>query len=853
MDGGRWSVPGGPGGPTDPFGPVPFDPGTPFGPDPRDDGDPDELMDEIRHAMLSGEPTDMLMQAGSLLSATDPRSRDPFAPDPGEEAPSIDLVVESLVEVERPETTGLLAVFAALTSDELLRQRIRRALSPTRLAHPDVPAWLTELDAVEVVRIVEQTHVLGDGDDILVGASIGGHPLSVLVYVDHNMGTVVKDAFVVPEPVESLVEAFHRAGAGTDDYSFTDLDPAEARAKLTEAVDHGAMTVPRFETDTWPACRPVLEWLVRSLPEGGEGYVRPEWSDAETARLLTAFMSSPEGSSFDDEHHRDLMDSILWFGTGYGPGDPLRWSEVSVEILLLDWVPRKIVADPDFLSSLPDLLRAFIRYSHRVRAIRTALTDDVLDSVDRFEASYQQLIRSDRPQGPEALMASLGVGPDADLQKEIYDAIYEGLEADLEERFGSDPAELADAKAALAGLFSDPVARYRQILEARAGGAEALESLDADPLPDEPFDWSGIDDDVHDRVREVLDLLDGVADRHFDVEFRTACRRLLARIAADGSAVFRRKGSANTAAAAIAWVLAKENGKIDLYSGHSGMMAKDLLAAFDVKGSVSQRAGAMLRAAGLLGGEGQGYDAAQFIPPVEMLTSEARAELVGQRDNLPALAEVLVEPTAPGERVTRTGTGVLYEATDGADTVHSLKVTIEGTKPPVWRRLVVPSDATLGDLHQIIQVVFGWTNSHLHAFEIDGERFEPESPVGGFDGFGPDPYDEDDAPIAEVLDEGDRALYTYDFGDNWEHRIEVEAIESRGPDGAIPLCTAGRRAGPPEDVGGTWGFTNFLAAMANPDHPEHHDLLDWHGGPYDPTHFDREAINAWFRANTEPR
>jgi hypothetical protein len=144
------------------------------------------------------------------------------------------------------------------------------------------------------------------------------------------------------------------------------------------------MTYPPFETDTWPAARPLVEWVVRQLPEGGSGYQRPEWSEEDRRRLTEAFFASDfaRGCQEDD---RELFGSLIWFGCDYGPGDPVRWSPVAVEILLTDWLPRKVVADAEFLGRAPDLLRRFIRFSHAQRGIRPALTDETLRAVDRWK------------------------------------------------------------------------------------------------------------------------------------------------------------------------------------------------------------------------------------------------------------------------------------------------------------------------------------------------------------------------------------------------------------------------------------------------------------------------------------
>ena len=151
--------------------------------------------------------------------------------------------------------------------DELLAARIRRELSERG---DRLPEWLARLGEAEVYRAQEMVHVLGDGDNVHVGVRFaGGAELTAVVYIDHNMGTLVKDAFVVPESLAEL-EAFMRAKVDDPDTEWRELDLADARVRITEAIERAAMTVPPFETDTWPVCRPIVEWLTRQMPEGGE-------------------------------------------------------------------------------------------------------------------------------------------------------------------------------------------------------------------------------------------------------------------------------------------------------------------------------------------------------------------------------------------------------------------------------------------------------------------------------------------------------------------------------------------------------------------------------------------------------
>ena len=169
--------------------------------------------------------------------------------------------------------------------------------------------------------------------------------------------------------------------------------------------------------------------------------------------------------------------------------------------------------------------------------------------------------------------------------------------------------------------------------------------------------------------------------------------------------------------------------------------------------------------------------------------------------------------------------------------VHQLKVTLKRTKPPIWRRIVVGGDQTLDHLHEVIQAAFGWWNSHLHEFRIDGIDYgtpheDDWTPVN----------DERRVSIDQALADARTIDYVYDFGDDWDHTIIVEhTFQANDPDrpATTPDCIDGQRACPPEDSGGPWGCTELLAILADPRHPEHAERLEWHGGPIDADAFDR--------------
>ena len=179
--------------------------------------------------------------------------------------------------------------------------------------------------------------------------------------------------------------------------------------------------------------------------------------------------------------------------------------------------------------------------------------------------------------------------------------------------------------------------------------------------------------------------------------------------------------------------------------------------------------------------------------------------------------------------------------------VYQLKITLKGSRPPIWRRVLVPEHFTLGDLHDIIQTVMPWYDGHLHEFEIGGVTYGvPDTDsffdIGSF--FGDDTLDEEEVELRRVIKPATKRFkYTYDFGDDWEHVIEVEKILPAEEGVYYPVCLKGAKAAPPEDVGGLWGYYNLLEIQSNPDNPEYDDMMEWIGEPVDPDAFDLEAVN----------
>jgi len=187
---------------------------------------------------------------------------------------------------------------------------------------------------------------------------------------------------------------------------------------------------------------------------------------------------------------------------------------------------------------------------------------------------------------------------------------------------------------------------------------------------------------------------------------------------------------------------------------------------------------------------------------------------------------------------------------DTARPIYQLKVTLIDSQPPIWRRVQVDSSVTLERLHHTLQVLMGWTNSHMHGFRIPqpAQRAQRRRliPV--------ESADEKATRLGDLLRRPkDWCVYDYDFGDGWEHQLFLEEVVARSPSARYPMVLAGRGACPPEDVGGLPGYHHFLQVMNDPKHPEHEDMLDWAGGSFDPTAFNAHEINRAFHGGWGPR
>ncbi len=170
--------------------------------------------------------------------------------------------------------------------------------------------------------------------------------------------------------------------------------------------------------------------------------------------------------------------------------------------------------------------------------------------------------------------------------------------------------------------------------------------------------------------------------------------------------------------------------------------------------------------------------------------------------------------------------------------IYQVKITLKGIRPPIWRRVQVPGQIRLSDLHHVIQTVLGWTDTHLHQFVIDRTSY------GQPDDFDEVVADENAVTLAQVVGtRTERFMYVYDFGDDWVHDVAVEKIIGGNSGSERPLCLGGKRHQPPEDCGGPPGYSEFLDAIRDPGHRQRKAILDWADGSFDAEAFDLAAVN----------
>ena len=340
------------------------------------DREPDLLRDV--HSMVSaGHPFDLLCGAGQFIEITTERPIDRLRGRDREEHASLGDLVATFIDVDRPETTALLVAFATLVDDELLAARIRREVAGRRDALPD---WLQALDKAEITDTWEMVHVLGDGDNILVGVRWPtGHELTAVVYIDHNVGTLVKDAYIVAEGPDALVGKLRRMvkESGEDEHERGSRPSTQPTRGPYHRGDRRRRDLPPAVRDRVVAglsqCRRVADaptpcWAARATSDPSGPTRNAANLRKRSSRPSTAARSPPGATTMNC--------SSPCCGSGATTGRAIRCAGAPSRSRssCSTGSRARSFAPPPLLARMPVVFRAFIRYTHTQRGISAPLT-----------------------------------------------------------------------------------------------------------------------------------------------------------------------------------------------------------------------------------------------------------------------------------------------------------------------------------------------------------------------------------------------------------------------------------------------------------------------------------------------
>ena len=307
-------------------------------------------------------------------------------------------------------TAPALAVLRALSAVAAPRHAAAAQAAAGRLAAAGLPepSWAGELVPPEPTAAL-LVHDEAFDDGVSVVAEFGSHTLGV--YVDHNLGGLVKDVFLAG----SLAEV--REIVTTPGVSLRELDLAEARARIEAALDELDHTLDPPVSEDVSSLRALVEARMRLLPSGFD-LPDPyrEVSPEERQSLLDGFLASPEGKRWQgDDVAEDVAALAIVFGCDYNHGGPLRWSPVVVELFMLDWLARKVTREPGLFERVPDVLRDWVRYAGRRRGVPEDMLREAVDSVADFEGEMRETVDDPAAWGPAKAFATAALGAGVDL------------------------------------------------------------------------------------------------------------------------------------------------------------------------------------------------------------------------------------------------------------------------------------------------------------------------------------------------------------------------------------------------------------------------------------------------------
>ncbi|WP_162938597.1 hypothetical protein [Mycobacterium kyogaense] len=331
----------------------------------------------IGEALAKKHPLGLLAIVAYLIQSSKP---DPFARLRSSRALDRERLIENFTALETQESTALLAALAEFLDDDPAAQTACRQEVARRRHH--IPKWITELRRVEVYRAVRFAHVLGDFDELVIGARFpSGHEVACVAQISHSTMSMIDTAEVGYGPVSDVLDSIQMDG--DPDVDLIEMTVADAKEWMLQGLKGSPF--PR-ETEPWPQCRPLVEWLVSCMPDGGDGYAPPDWDHTDLLELQREFFASPAGKAFDGWSRCVQMENLL----DSGNGDPLRWSAARIAEALDGSAYFDDYSILEIALSTPDLLRAYIPFAHARSGVREGLTAEALAAVDRHAPRFRR-------------------------------------------------------------------------------------------------------------------------------------------------------------------------------------------------------------------------------------------------------------------------------------------------------------------------------------------------------------------------------------------------------------------------------------------------------------------------------
>lgn len=416
-------------------------------------------------------------------------------------------MIDAIAAVRRTDALVLLVGLAAVAPGPLASRALESAAT-LETSGVRAPRWLAEVGRAEVVGAWRMSHVLGDGDNVVLGARYpAGSEHSLVVYVDHNLGGLAKDVFPAG-PADEVLTMFADAAGHDPDMSITPMELADAAAWVRGALAVTDRMVPPIETEDYPAIRPLLDARLDTLPPAGDGPTVVELSPSQRRQVIDQFLDSDHGRRWrGDEHARPVLEQLVRFRCDDGDHRPLRWSPVLAEMLLLDWWPREGPDDPALRELLPDVLVDWVTFAADATGLQARHLDDIVDSVETWADAD--------PNDLEIVLGRLDdenpYAGDGWVDLDTIDIVFDG---------------------------PDEPAPTDQILEA--------------------MEWTGIPTALREKVEAIVASCDRACEAVLDAEYQDLAHRLVGTLARKRPSPLQR-GRPEIWAGGVLWALGQAN------------------------------------------------------------------------------------------------------------------------------------------------------------------------------------------------------------------------------------------------------------------------------------------------------